>query len=184
MDLDGVQVNYEEGLRDFLMAKTGRPRSDFPKLTDYSAIKSGWPIKDREDFIALHAEAVDNGLYTKLNAIPGMPEMVQRLARDGYIIHVITSRFVRSGQHAEVVRQTAISLDKINMPYHEMTFTSRKKEVEADVYLDDAPENIDSLRGVDKNVIVYSQNYNEGYPDRYSNPEEIERRIREMAPLD
>lgn len=183
LDLDGVTVGYEEGLAQFVMKEKGLSREDLPPLTNYSTVKSGWPVKDEQEFKDLHAKAVDENLYTKLKALPGAVDALNRLANDGYKIRVITSRFVKPGQHAEVVRQTTLSLDKLGVPYHDISFTADKADVKADIYIDDAPYNIDSLREAGKTAIVYGQAYNEGYDNRVTNWEEAEREIRRQAPL-
>lgn len=183
LDLDGVTVGYEEGLAQFVMKAKNLKREDLPKLTNYSTIKSGWPLKDEQEFKDLHAAAVDEDLYVKLEALPGAVDALNRLARDGYKIRVITSRFVKPGQHAEVVRQTTLSLDRLGVPFHDISFTADKADVKADIYIDDAPYNIDSLRKNGKNAIVYGQAYNEGYDNRVENWEEAEREIRRQAPL-
>lgn len=183
LDLDGVVLGYEDGARNDFAASKNLPRSAFGPMTHYSTIESGWPLKDEEEFRTLHAQAVENGLYEKLEPLPGAVEAIQRLARDGYKIHVITSRFVRPGQHAEVVRQTMLSLDKIGVPVKSITFTADKAQINADVYIDDAPYNIESLRNHNKKVVVYGQAYNKEYDNRATNWDEAEAMIRAAAPL-
>ena len=184
LDLDGVAFEYAKGLRNHQMKVTGRDEADYPLATDYSFVKSGWPFENEEDFRKAHAEAVDDGLYEKLEAIKGAVPALQRLAADGYKIRVITSRFIRPGQHAEVVRQTTRALDLAGIPYNEISFTSKKSEIFADVYVDDAPYNIDELRAAQKKVVPHGQEYNKGYEGRTESWEETEAAIRKLAPLD
>ena len=184
LDLDGVTVQYEKGFREFVSKKLNKDESEFPALTNYSTIKSGWPLKDEEEFRTLHAEAVTNGLYTSLEAIPGAAEALKRLANDGYKFRVITARLMRPGQHAEVVSQTAKSLDILGIPYKDISFTSEKTEINADVYVDDAPYNIDALRANGKPVVAFAQPYNKDYSGRAQNWNEAEAMIRKLAPID
>ncbi len=183
LDLDGVTFQYEEGFRQHQMEVTKRPKEDFPQATDYSFVKSGWPFEDREDFAKAHAEAVEAGLYEKLETINGAVPALRRLVADGYKINVVTTRFIRPGQHAEVVRQTALALDKAGIPYHEISFTARKAGTDADVYVEDAPYNIDVLRAAGKKVIPFGQVYNKGYEGRTVGWEETEAEIRRIAPI-
>jgi 5'-nucleotidase len=183
LDLDGVIFKYEKGFSGFLVRKLGRPITDFPTMTNYSTIASGWPIRDQEEFKDLHCEAVNEGLYEQLEVMEGAVEALQRLARDGYKIRVITARFVRPGQHAEVVRQTMVSLDRAGIPVKDISFTSEKTEINADVYVDDAPYNIVALRAVGKKVIPFAQPYNTEFEGRADNWVVTESLIRELAPL-
>jgi len=183
LDLDGVTFQYEDGLRQDQMKKTGLPAEHYPLAKDYSTVKSGWPFKTEDEFRKAHAEAVDDGLYENLKLIPGAAAALQRLAADGYKIVVITSRFIRPGQHAEVVRQTTRSLDLAGIPYNEISFTSNKPGIVADVYIDDAPYNIDALRAAGRKVVPYGQEYNKDYEGRVVDWTEAEAEIRRLAPL-
>lgn len=183
-DVDNTLLEYERALAEEHSLITGNPLELYVEASNYSFVKSGWPFKDEDDFRRAHAEAVDRGLYGKLKAIPGAAEVVRRLAADGYKIHIITSRFIRPGQHAEVLRQTAESLDKAGIPYNEISFTSNKVGVVADVYIDDAPYNIDALTAAGRPVVVPARKYNEGYENRFTSYEELEAAIRKIAPIE
>ena len=46
------------------------------------------------------------------------------------------------------------------IPYRDLCFLGRKPEVEADLYVDDAPHNVEALRAAGNEVIVFDQPYN------------------------
>ena len=55
---------------------------------------------------------------------------------------------------------TAAWLDQHKIPYRDLCFLGAKPEVQADAYIDDAPHNIEALRGLGNTVIVFEQPYN------------------------
>lgn len=160
VDLDQVCLNYVDAFRKQVAKSTGVSLEELPDPTNYSFIKSGWPLSDEKHFALTHGEGVEEGIYTELEAFEHVSDVLKRLSKLGYHIRIITSRFVNHGQHYKVLSQTAESLDNAGIPYHDIAFTAHKHEIYADVYFDDAPSNIASLRENGKHAVVFTASYN------------------------
>lgn len=161
IDLDGVCANYYDALRRFVASSYGVPEEEienvYPEPSTYDMIE--WPDFEY-NFVKYHSEAVSNGIYSSMKAIPGASYTLWKLNEEGYHIRIITSRFVKHGQNAQVVSDTAFWLDQNDIPYRDIMFVKDKADVYADIYVDDSPENIHNLREAGRNVIVFDAAYN------------------------
>jgi len=186
-DLDGVAARYVQGLRAEVGSAFGltpeQILAELPDPLDYGF--TNWKIIG-DKFKEYHTNAVDAGLYAKLEAFEGASKVLWQLSDEGYYIRIITSRFVKHGQNAKVVADTAIWLDKNDIPYRGLDFEKNKTEVFADIYIDDAPMNIDAFHAKGKKVIVFDAPYNQDTEDfglRAYNWDDVLRLIHENAPL-
>lgn len=187
LDLDGVTLDYTSALRAAASRQLGVPESELPEPTSYSFVQSGWGFDSEAHFAEVHGNAVDTEeLYTNLDPIPGSPEALQKLSAMGYHIRVITSRFVNHGQHAKVLTQTAENLDRLGIPYNDIVFTARKADIFADVYIDDSPSNVVSLREkTGRPVLVFTAPYNGDMPaPRADNWDDVTDYITRNFPLE
>lgn len=157
IDLDEVVFYYNDSLREYMIENGITPPEGDP--IDYSFMVSGWFDSD-EDFRKMHGEAVDKGLYRDLKPKEDAVEMLWELSRAGYEINIITSRFVNPGQHERVVKDTAHSLEKHNIPHSNLSFLKNKTLQYADLYVDDAPRNVEALRAAGRKVVTFDLAYN------------------------
>lgn len=184
VDLDGVCADYYSGLADFVAQRRGLDRASLTVPDDYSSFES-WGLTF-DEFKQLHAEAVDDGLFTRLKVIDGAPETLWRLSDEGVHIRIITHRLHKHGQHHRVAADTTLWLNRgpdgsgdghmIDgvkrdwlLPTRDLCFMGLKSDVGADVYIDDAPSNVTALRdapplwsvgSAGRTVIVMDQPYN------------------------
>jgi 5'(3')-deoxyribonucleotidase len=173
LDLDDTSFEYLNGLKEFIIKEDSEffagmteeeIQTHFPTLVSYDYFPWTRIKGDRKKFEEYHCNAVENGLFRSLKPHAGVSEALWKLNNEhDFHIYVITSRFVRHGQHARVLTDTAISLDEANIPYRDIMFVRDKVNVVADVYIDDSPKNIHNLREVGRNVIVYDQPYNQDF---------------------
>lgn len=171
LDIDDTSGKYLKSLmQDIIEQEQGKRFAGlsaeeiithFPDMQRYDSFEWAAINGNRELFKEYHRIAVENGIYTKLEPFEGVSEALWKLKREhDYRIFVITSRFVIPGQHARVVSDTALWLDKHDIPYDDIMFTSEKVNVLADVYIDDSPKNITSLQEAGRKTIVYDRSYN------------------------
>lgn len=162
LDLDGVSSGYIEGLRQSIATHRGYTPEQvaefLPEVTDYGF--SNWSNLG-EDFVTFHTEAVERGLYANLPMIDGASETLWKLSDEGHHIRVITKRFVKTGQHGRVVADTAAWLDAVNIPYRDLAFLAKKTDLYADIYIDDAPSNLQAFREADRDFIIFDAPYNQ-----------------------
>ena len=92
--------------------------------------------------------------------IDGCAEALWRLSDAGVWIRIITHRLYVNWGHHEAVADTVAWLDEHGIPYRDLCFLGAKPEVQADLYIDDAPHNIEALRAAGNEVIAFAQPYN------------------------
>jgi len=162
VDLDGVSAGYIDGLRQSIALDRGYTPEEvtryLPEIQHYNF--SDW-TELGQDFVTFHTEAVDRGLYAGLQMIEGASETLWRLSDEGHHIRVITKRFVKNGQHGKVVADTAKWLDTVNIPYRDLAFLGKKTDLYADIYIDDAPSNIQAFREAERPFIIFDAPYNQ-----------------------
>jgi 5'-nucleotidase len=184
IDIDGTTGYYVEALRKFCADKLGltpeQIESELPDPIDYHF--SNWP-EVTDNFIEMHSEAVDMGLYEWMDAIPNASKTLWKLNDEDYHIHFITSRFVKHKKNRIVVVSTANWLDKHNMPYRDLSFKENKTHVYADIYIDDSPSNIKAFQSQGKHVIIFDAPYNKDLEGRRAyNWQEVYDHIHDIYP--
>src|SRR5262249_21745947 len=73
-------------------------------------------------------------------------QTLRRLSDEKYHIRIITHRLFIHYFHALAVQQTIEWLDHYGIPYHDLCFMKEKEQVGAGIYIEDSPDNIESLR--------------------------------------
>jgi 5'-nucleotidase len=166
VDLDGVVADYEGWFRDFVAARKGIAPHELPPLTQWSFAANGWFDTD-EDYLVAHREAVnDHGMFAKLNPLEGVSDALWAMSDAGIRIRIVTHRLVVNFIHATAVRDTVSFLDLHRIPYRDICFVKDKADVGCDLYIDDAPHNIEALRAKHGPAVamVYDQGYNRHLP--------------------
>jgi 5'(3')-deoxyribonucleotidase len=79
-------------------------------------------------------------------------------------IRIITNRLFVKYFHQQAVRQTIEWLDYHDIPYWDLCFMRDKAAVGADLYIEDAPENVEQLRADGYPTIVFSNSTNRHLP--------------------
>lgn len=159
VDLDGTCVKYIDAIRRELAECRGVTEDEIPPVTKYSLVESGW-FDTVEDYQRFHARCVEKGLYARLEPIEGAKEGLWALHRAGWHIHYLTDRFVVAGQGHRVCTDTVESLDRNGFPMDAITFADDKRMVLADLFVDDAPPNIEKLRLANRRCLCFDQPYN------------------------
>lgn len=158
VDLDGVCGDHTAAFRRVVAAETGCDPADLPDQRDWSFTE--WGIGP-EEFDRLHRIAVlEHRMFRDMPPIEGVAEALWRLSDIGVWIRLITHRLYVNWGHAVAVADTVSWLDLVGIPYRDICFLGNKPQVEADVYVDDAPRNITELRAEGNAVIVFDQPYN------------------------
>jgi 5'(3')-deoxyribonucleotidase len=159
VDLDGVCADYTAAFAEVVAGEHGGEPSALP--VDRSWDFHEWRLEDVGGFERLHRLAVlDKRMFRDMPTIDGCAESLWRLSDAGVWIRIITHRLIVHWGHQIAVGDTVAWLDANNIPYRDLCFLGRKPEVEADLYVDDAPHNVEALRAAGNQVIVFDQPYN------------------------
>jgi 5'(3')-deoxyribonucleotidase len=158
VDLDGVCGDYTAAFREVVAADLGADPATLAEQRSWSFEE--WGLTP-DDFHRLHRVAVlDRRMFRTMPVMRDAAEALWRLSDAGVWIRLITHRLYVNWGHAVVLEDTAAWLDTAGIPYRDICFLGRKPEVEADIYLDDAPHNIEALRRAGNHTVVFDQPYN------------------------
>ncbi len=158
VDLDNVCADYTSGFRSAVARYRG---VDPDRLTTEVSWDFGeWGL-DRATFLDHHRRAVvDDHMFATMPAVEGASESMWRLSDAGVWIRIITHRLVSNWSHATAVADTVRWLDEQRIPYRDLCFLGAKPQVGADMYVEDAPHNVEALRATGNPVVVFDQPYN------------------------
>jgi 5'-nucleotidase len=159
VDVDNVLADYTGGLRRIVAEERGIEPSELPDVTSWSAYEE-WGLTPAA-FNELHRRAVvDHRMFRHLDVMPGAAEVLRRLSERGVRIRIVTHRLYVSGTHAIAASDTVEWLDANAIPYWDLCMVARKADVGSDLLIDDAPHNIEALRDIGRQVLVFDQPYN------------------------
>ena len=96
--------------------------------------------------------------------MPGAPLALRKLSAAGVRIRIITHRLFIKYFHQVAVQQTVEWLDYHDIPYWDLCFMKDKAAVGADLYVEDAPDNVEALRADGHPTIVFSNSTNLDLP--------------------
>ncbi len=176
VDLDGVCAKYNEAFREVFKQEKGVADADLPVAHTWGFEE--WGLTE-DEFAKLHNVAVrEYHIYQNLDVYESCADVLWRLSDAGAWIRIVTHRLYTLWGHNSAVLDTAQWLDESKIPYRDLCFLGAKSDVDADVYIEDAPHNIERLRADGREVIVFGQDYNSHLEQpRVSNWTEIEQLI-------
>lgn len=159
VDLDGVVMDFYGALKPIAAEWMGKPVSEL--TDDYRYGLEAWGLLDKKggydlSYPALHRYAVNqHEIFKNAAPIPGASFHLRRLSRLGVHIRIITHRLFVGGLHGKSVTQTASWLEKHDIPYQDLCMVADKTSINADLYIDDSPLNIDAFSKIGRPCIVF-----------------------------
>lgn len=89
----------------------------------------------------------------------------------GFYLRIVTHRLVHKSGHRQAISSTVDWLDKYNIPYRSIAFLGKegKDNYEAEILVDDKPENVEDWTRFHRHGILYDQPWNrsvEASPER------------------
>jgi 5'-nucleotidase len=171
VDLDGVCADYDGAMRDHVSKFLEIERSSIGPTTEWSLVRSGWPLTSEEHFIELHNRAVvEKRMFATMDPIPGASDALWYLSDLGVRVRVITFRLIVNGTHSVVCQDTVDFLNRPRrdgrpmIPYRDICFLKDKSALgDVDLLIDDAPHNVEAVRSVhgEHAAMVFDQPYNQ-----------------------
>ncbi|NTU68581.1 MAG: 5'-nucleotidase [Chlorobiaceae bacterium] len=159
VDLDGVCADFYGRMRVVAAEWFERPIEELSTEVSYGL--SEWGIADRSHYDSLHRFAVtQRALFSSMEMIPGARKYLRLLSDEGYRIRIITHRLFIHYFHATAVEQTVNWLDSHGIPFWDLCFMKEKSQVGADIYVEDTPDNILSLRSKGLYTICFGNSTN------------------------
>jgi 5'(3')-deoxyribonucleotidase len=179
VDLDGVVGDFYEAVRKIAAEWLNKPLETLTKEVSFGLRE--WGLDEFGGYDRLHRFAVtQRNIFRDMEPIENAPAILRKLSSQGIRIRIITHRLFLKFSHRTTITQTVDWLDNYDIPYWDICFMNDKGAVGANVYIDDAPENINNLRKQGCNTIVYSNSTNRDLPGpRADNWFEVERLVME-----
>jgi 5'(3')-deoxyribonucleotidase len=160
VDLDGVVADFYSGLRPIAAEWLGVDVGTLPADVSWNLFEWGVP-EAPGGYDALHRFAVtQRNLFRELKPLPGAPAALRRLSKAHIRIRIITHRLCIEYSHQQAVRQTVEWLDFYDVPYWDLCFMKDKAAVGADLYIEDSPSNVKTLREDGHRAIVFTNSTN------------------------
>lgn len=145
VDLDGVCADFYGRMREIAAEWFECSINDLTEEVSYGFRE--WGVRSDEQYSSLHRFAVtQRGLFETTPMIHGARKYLRKLSDEGARIRVITHRLFIHYFHKTAVSQTIDWLDRNGIPYWDLCFMKQKEQVGADLYIEDSPGNVESLR--------------------------------------
>ena len=161
LDLDGTCADFYRRMREIAAEWTEQSLEDLPREPEWGL--ANWGI---DEYTRFHRFAVtQRDLFKTMVPIAGAPTAIRRLGTEGIRIRIITHRLFIRHFHEMAVQQTVSWLDHWGIPYWDLCFMRNKGEVGADLYVEDSAENVEELRRLGKDVLIFSNSTNRVLPD-------------------
>jgi 5'-nucleotidase len=167
VDLDGVCADYLNSLRPYMAAMGRRDAFDLAAPTEWDMVAAGW-FTSADEYLAAHRYAVERAFFRTMQEIPGMSDALWTLSDAEVHIRIVTHRFLTHGDQDRAAGDTIAWLQakredgRVRVPHRDLCFLGAKADASADLHLDDAPYQVESLRASGQQVLVFDQPYNQG----------------------
>ncbi len=158
IDLDGVVANFTLGWMTRYNADFGTSlRPD--QVREWGAMIPLTHFNNMREFWRWANNGSDPSIFRDLPTYPGAVEAIQRLAV-GHEIVIITTK------PPWAIEDTRLWIVEVGIPAEEVHFTSDKWRIDCDVYLDDAPHQIEELaqNRPDRVVCRFVRPWNKPHP--------------------
>lgn len=177
IDLDGVVADFYEGLRPIAAEWLGESVENLTSDVSYGLPE--WRLERAGGYEHLHRFAVtQRDLFRVLKPLPGAPASLRRLSARNIRIRIITHRLFIKFFHEQALTQTIEWLEHHGIPYWDLCFMKDKGAVGADLYLEDAPGNVELLRAAGHQVICLANSTNKRIgPPKAASWQEMERLV-------
>lgn len=160
VDLDGVCTDFYGGLRPIAAEWLGVPVDSLTESVSYNL--SEWKLGQIGAYEELHRWAVaERNLFRVLEPKPDVGPTLRRLSSRGIRIRIITHRLYVHYLHRTVIDQTAEWLERYGIPYWDLCFMKDKGGVGANLYIEDSPANIETLRSGGHPTIAFASPCNQ-----------------------
>jgi len=159
VDLDGVVGDFYGAIRKIASEWLHKPLETLTPEVTYGL--SEWGLAELGGYERLHRFAVtQRNIFRDMEPIEHAPAILRKLSNQGIRVRIITHRLFLKYSHRTSITQTVDWLDNYDIPYWDICFMNDKGAVGAHVYIDDAPDNITSLRKQGCNTIVFANSTN------------------------
>jgi hypothetical protein len=162
--LDGVIADFYAGLRPLAAEWLGV--SEASLRTDVSRDLREWNLAGQGD----RAQAYENfiryaicrrDLFSEVPPMTDAPATLRRLAAlDAVRVQILVDRPRADAFGRDVLAQTVQWLERHAVPYWDVCVTENRVTVNADMYVEESPDNVLLLRAAERYVVVFTNSTN------------------------
>lgn len=156
LDKDGVQADFVGGFRAYLQSHGHLHPCPEPTKWNFASF---WGLSMDEFMLEMKRFARASG-YARLKPL-GDLSVLRALKDAGHEIVVATNRYSFPEDRGRVAADSIQWLNDHNVPFDHFALVTDKRVIDADVFLDDGPSNIEALLGAGKRAIIFDQPYNQ-----------------------
>jgi len=168
VDLDGVVGDFYGEIRKIAAEWVNKPLESLTPEVSYGL--SEWNLDEFGGYERLHRYAVtQRNIFLDMKPIEYAAATLRKLSNKGIRVRIITHRLFLKFSHNATIKQTVDWLENYDIPYWDLCFMADKGAVGAHVYIDDSPENINSLRKLGCNTIIFTNSTNRALPGLRAN---------------
>lgn len=160
-DLDGCAYPFAEEFTQYVSYRLG---VQLPPFTHWNSHQKHWGLS-HEQLSELMADALQDGrLWSRAAPVRGFADATWKLIEMGHTVVIATDR-LQDTPYAKLARQvTRQWLLNVHANYDELIFTADKRDARADIFIDDRPQAIPTLRLDGVTAIYFSRPWNLQFP--------------------
>jgi 5'(3')-deoxyribonucleotidase len=155
VDLDGVVADFPAAMHPLVAEWKGVRVEDLRKPTGQN-LTDEYDLQGYGGYPAVHRWAViERDLFKIMPPVKGAAAALRRLSAHDIRIRIVTHRLYVSHFHRQAVTQTVDFLDHYGIPYWDLCFLRDKTMIDANLFIDDSPEQVNALRAAGKAVVCF-----------------------------
>lgn len=162
--LDGVIADFYGGLRPLAAEWLGLSESSL--TTEVSGDLREWNLAGHGDRAQAYANFIRyavgrRDLYLELPAVSEAPATLRRLAAlDSMRVRILTDRARTDDFGRDLFTQTVEWLERNAIPYWDVCPAEQRVTANADLYVEESPDNVLLLRAAGRDVVVFTHSTN------------------------
>ena len=156
VDLDGVVANFTKGWTELYEREFGKKILE-EEITEWGLSKPLTHFQEDLDFWKWAKDIDGSSIFRNLELYENSVDVLYKLSKDGHEVVIISSKPWWS------IHDTLMWLGENKIPTKEIHFIEEKWKIDCDVYIDDAPYQLENYikNRKDKTIIRFVRLYND-----------------------
>lgn len=161
IDLDGCVYPFAQEFTKYASRRMG---VELPLPDHWFWYTKKWAITHQQFRDLLVEALLDGEIWSNADPIPGAVGALWQLSDMGHRIIIATDRLQQTEHERKARAVTRLWLQRAGINYDDLIFTSDKRDADVEVFLEDRPGAVPTLRLAGVDAIYYTQPYNEWFP--------------------
>ena len=165
IDLDGCGARFVEGFSHYCHLVTGRPRADFEEAQVWEFWTQWGMTKD--EWLLHFNNFIKDGWFARLPVEEGFVRVMGELRAAGHKVYIVTTRGTNIYAPSTVKHQAKIDtiewLQKHEVHYDGLLFTTEKEMINCDIFVDDSTKHLEDIQKAGKIAVAFDQTHNQDW---------------------